>query len=99
MCETPVGVISRRIALADGATRTVLPLTFICTDALPSVSSSFGAVSVGTVCPVAKVRSLISLAPLPLTRHAYTVPVGTSSRVALVGTAAAVVVADRGSAR
>src|SRR5205807_6337881 len=85
MRVTAVGVSFSRIALADGATATALPLTFICTDAFPSVSSSEGAVSVGILSAAVNVRSLISFAPDPFTRHTYTVPVGTSWRVTFVG--------------
>src|SRR5205807_7293086 len=85
MRVTAVGVSFSRIALADGATATALPLTFICTDAFPSVSSSDGAVSGGILSLAVKVRSLISFAPDPFTRHTYTVPVGTSWRVTFVG--------------
>src|SRR5437660_7259986 len=78
------GVSSSRIALEEGVTGTGLPLTFMCTEALPSVSSSCGAVSVGMCSPTVNVRSSISLAPLPLTRQTYTVLVGTSWSVTFV---------------
>jgi hypothetical protein len=49
MCLIAVGVRSRRIAVAEAATGTGLPLTFICTEALPSVSNSLRDFSVGIV--------------------------------------------------
>src|ERR1700736_3839117 len=85
MCWIPLGAISSRIALGEGATRTGLPLTFIWTDALPSVSSSLDEVSGGITCPAAKVCSLISFVPWPFTRQTYTELVGTSLRVTRVG--------------
>ena len=53
----------------DGATLTGAPLTFICTDALPSVRSSLEAVSVGIRWPLAKIWPGISRLPDPSTRH------------------------------
>ena len=71
--------------VADGATCTVLPFTFICTELLPSVSNILGAVCGGIVCPELKICPAISFFPVPSTRHTYTVPVGMSSSLAVVG--------------
>lgn len=68
-----------------GGTGTDLPLTFIVTSALPSVSSSSGPVSVGIVSPTLYVCSSISFVPAALTRQTYTVPVGVSCSFTLVG--------------
>ena len=51
----PVGCSRNPIDDADGLTVTLAPLTFICTELLPSVSSSFDAVSVGIVWPALKI--------------------------------------------
>ena len=65
----PLGCTRKPIEDEDGFTLTADPLTFICTDALPSVNISFGAVSVGIVCPALKICPGISFFPCPSTRH------------------------------
>src|SRR6185312_10182301 len=81
----PFGVKEYPIDDAEAATGTFLPLSFICTELFPSVSSSFWRFSVGIVWPASKIWPGISLLPLPSTRHTYTWPVGTSLSVTSVG--------------